>query len=125
MRFFQILISKFLTHVPSKSIPKTPYELWLQKKTSLQHFHFLGYKVEVRPYNLQSNKFDPKTTSKYLIGYCVRSRGSRFYCLSYTIRVIESNRAIYLRMILVQAKGNEKLCSKNTQFLSLFLLLSL
>ena len=95
MRFFRILISKFLTHVLSKSIPKTPYELWSQKKTSLHHFHFLGYKVEVRPYNPQSKKLDPKTISKYLIGYYVGSRGSRFYCPSYTTRAIESNRAIY------------------------------
>ena len=28
-----------LNQVPSKSIPKTPYELWLQKKPSLRHFH--------------------------------------------------------------------------------------
>ena len=28
-----------LNQVPSKSIPKTPYELWSQKKPSLRHFH--------------------------------------------------------------------------------------
>ena len=38
MRFFWILISKFLILVPSKSVPKTPYELWSQKKPSLCHF---------------------------------------------------------------------------------------
>ena len=25
--------------VPSKSVPKTPYELWSQKKPNLRHFH--------------------------------------------------------------------------------------
>ena len=41
-----------LNQVPSKSDPKTPYELWSQKKPSLCHFHVWGYKMEARPYNL-------------------------------------------------------------------------
>ena len=28
-----------LNQVSSKSIPKTPYEIWSQKKPSLRHFH--------------------------------------------------------------------------------------
>ena len=84
-----------LTQVPSKSIPKTPYELWSQKKPSLRYFHVWGCKVEVRPYNPQSKKLNSKTISGYFIGYCVGSRGSSFYCLSHTTRVIESDRAIY------------------------------
>ena len=28
-----------LNQVPSKFVPKTPYELWSQKKPSLYHFH--------------------------------------------------------------------------------------
>ena len=40
-----------LNQVPSKSVPKTPYELWLGKKSSLHHFHLWGCKAEVRLYN--------------------------------------------------------------------------
>ena len=64
--------------MPSKFVPKTLYELWSQKKPTLRHFHVWGCKVEVRPYNLQSKILDPKTVSGYFIGYCVRSRGSKF-----------------------------------------------
>ena len=78
-----------------------------QKKPSLRHFHVWGYKVEVRLYNPQSKKLDPKTINGYFIGYCVRSRGSKFYCSSHTTKVIEIS---ILKMILVQAKGQEKLC---------------
>ena len=53
-----------LNQVPSKSIPKAPYELWSQKKPSLCHFHVWGCKVEVRPYNLQFKKLDLKTISE-------------------------------------------------------------
>ena len=51
--------------------------------------------MEVRLYNSQFKKLDPKTISRYFIGYCVGLRGSRFYCSSHTTRVIELDRAIY------------------------------
>ena len=51
--------------------------------------------MEVRPYNPQSKKLDLKTINGYFIGYCVGTRGSKFYCPSHTTRVIESDRAIY------------------------------
>ena len=80
-----------LNQLPSKFVPKTPYELWSQKKHSLRHFHVWGCKVEVRPYNPQFKKLDSKTISGYFIGYCMGLRGSRFYCSSHTTRVIESD----------------------------------
>ena len=49
----------------------------------------------MRPYNPQSKKLNPKTISWYFIGYCVGSRGSEFYCILHTTRVIELDRAIY------------------------------
>ena len=59
-----------LNQVPSKSIPKTAYELWSQKKSSLLHFHVWGCNVEVRPYNLQSKKLNLKTISGYDRSIC-------------------------------------------------------
>ncbi|KAH9737203.1 Integrase catalytic domain-containing protein [Citrus sinensis] len=84
-----------LNQVPSKSVPKTPYELWSGKRPSLRHFHVWGCRAEVRPYNPQLRKLDPKTISGHFIGYCIGSRGSRFYCPSHTTKIIESDRAIY------------------------------
>ncbi|KAL6333654.1 hypothetical protein AAG906_028839 [Vitis piasezkii] len=52
-------------------------------------------KAEVRPYNPQSNKIDPKTISGFFVGSCIGSRGSRFYCPSHTTKIIESDRVIY------------------------------
>ncbi|KAJ9696926.1 hypothetical protein PVL29_008922 [Vitis rotundifolia] len=88
-------VAYILNQVPSKSVPKTPYELWSGKKPSLHHFHVWGCKAEVRPYNPQSKKLDPKTISGFFVGYCIGSRGSRFYCPSHTTRIIESDRAVY------------------------------
>ena len=50
-----------LNQVPTKSVPKTPNELWSGKKPSFHHFHVWGCKAEVIPYNPQSKKLDPKT----------------------------------------------------------------
>ena len=60
-----------LNQVTSKSIPKTPYELWSHKNPSLCYFHVWGYKAKMRLYNLQSKKLDPKIISWYFISYCV------------------------------------------------------
>ena len=54
-----------LNQAPSKSVPKTPYELWLGKKHSLRYFHVWGCKAEVRPYNSQSKKLDSKNISGF------------------------------------------------------------
>ena len=60
-------VAYILKQVPSKSISKTPYELWSQKKPSLCHFHAWGCKVKVRPYNSQSKKLDPKTIKRFQV----------------------------------------------------------
>ena len=84
-----------LNQVPSKSVPKTPYELMYGKKPSLKHFHVWGCRVEIKPYNPHTKKLDARTISGYFIGYYISSRGSRFYCLNHSTRVVESDYAIY------------------------------
>ena len=84
-----------LNQVPSKFVPKTPYELWSRKKPSLHHFHVWGCKVEVKPYKPQSKKLDLKTIIGFFVGYCIGSRGSRFYCPSHTTKIIELDKVVY------------------------------
>ena len=38
---------------------------------------------------------DPKTISGYFVGYCIRSRGSRFFCPCHATRIIESDITVY------------------------------
>jgi len=85
-----------LNHVPSKSVPKTPYELMIRRRPTLKHFHVCGCKAEVRLYNLEIKKLDPKTISGFFVGYSIGSRGWRFYCPNHTTRIIEFDHAIYL-----------------------------
>ena len=85
-----------LNRVPSKSVPKTPFELWNGWKPCLNHVHIWGYQVEVRVYNPHERKLDPRTVSDFFIGYAEKSKGYRFYCPSHTHKVVEARNARFL-----------------------------
>ena len=56
-----------LDRVPSKAVPKTPFELWTSKKSSLRYLHIWGCPAEVRIYNPYERKLDPRTVHGYFI----------------------------------------------------------
>ena len=65
-------------------------------KSSLWHILVWGCLSEVRVYNPQEKKLDPKTISAYFIGYAKRSKWYRFYCPSHNTRILESRNAKFL-----------------------------
>lgn len=96
-----------LNRVPTKAVSNTPFELWKGWKPSLRHMHVWGCPYEVRIYNLQEKKLDPRTISGYFVGYAERSKGYRFYCPSHTTRIVESRNVKFLE---------NDLFSENDQF---------
>ena len=54
-----------LNRVPSKAVPKPPYELWTGRKPSLRHIHIWGCPAEVRVYNPHEKKLDARTISGF------------------------------------------------------------
>ncbi|RVW35834.1 Retrovirus-related Pol polyprotein from transposon TNT 1-94 [Vitis vinifera] len=64
-----------LNRVPSKAVPKTPFELWTGRKPSLRHIHIWGCPAEARIYNPHEKKLDSRTVSGYFIGYPDKSKG--------------------------------------------------
>jgi hypothetical protein len=85
-----------LNRVPTKVVPKMPFELWKGWKLSLRHMRVWGCPSEVRIYNSQEKKLDPRTISGYFIGYAERSKGYIFYCPSHSTRIVESINAKFL-----------------------------
>ncbi|KAL6324389.1 hypothetical protein AAG906_012993 [Vitis piasezkii] len=77
-----------LNRVPTKAVPKTPFEL-------------LKCWKPMRIYNPQEKKLDPRTISGYFIGYAEKSKGYRFYYPSHNIRIVESRNAKFLEYDLV------------------------
>lgn len=68
-----------LNRVPSKAVPKTPFEIWNERKPSLNNLHVWRCPAEIRFYNPQKRKVDLRTVSGYFIGYLQRYKGYRFY----------------------------------------------
>ncbi|RVW82840.1 Retrovirus-related Pol polyprotein from transposon TNT 1-94 [Vitis vinifera] len=91
-----------LNRVPTKAVPKTPFELLKGWKPSLQHMRVWGCSSVVRIYNPQEKKLDPRTISGYFIGYAKNSKGYRFYCPSHNTRIVESRNAKFLEYDLVK-----------------------
>lgn len=85
-----------LNRVPSKSVPKTPYELWTGRKPTLNYLRVWGCRAEARIFNPQLKKLDPKTVSCHFIGYPETSKGYRFYCPDRVTKFVETRHAVFL-----------------------------
>ena len=56
----------------------------------------MGCPSEVRIYNLQEKKLNPRTISGYFIGYVEKSKGYKFYCTLHSLRFVESRNVKFL-----------------------------
>jgi hypothetical protein len=85
-----------LNRVPSKSVPKTPYELWMRRVPSLHHLHVWGSPTEAKVFNPNIAKLDSKIVSSFFIGYPEKSKGFRFYCLDRYTKLVETRHVVFL-----------------------------
>jgi hypothetical protein len=85
-----------LNRVPSKSVPKTPYELWTGRKPTLNYLHGWGCPAEAKIFNPNIGKLDPKTVSCHFIGYPEKSKGYRFYYPNGCTKFVETRHAVFL-----------------------------
>jgi hypothetical protein len=85
-----------LNQVPSKSVPKTPYEMWTGRKPTLNYLYVWGCPAEVKLFNPSIGKLDPKTVSCHFIGYPDKSKEFCFYCPDRYIKIVETRHAIFL-----------------------------
>jgi hypothetical protein len=66
-----------LNRVPSKSVVKTPYEMWTGKNPSLSFLKIWGCEAFVK--RLQSDKLTPKSDKCIFVGYPRETLGYYFY----------------------------------------------
>ena len=66
-----------LNNVPSKSVPKTPHELWTGKRTTLNHIRMWGYPTYVL--DKESTKLDSRSEVCMFVGYPRETKGGYFY----------------------------------------------
>ena len=85
-----------LNRTPTKSVDRTPYEIWCNRKPSFNHLRTWGCRAEAKLYNPMQKKLDSKTVSCYFVGYPDRTKGYRFYCPNHNTRFVETQRAILI-----------------------------
>ena len=85
-----------LNRVPNKSVPKTLYELWIGRKSTLNYLHVWGCLAKAKVSNPNIGKLDPKTVSCHFIGYPEKSKGYRFYYPDRHTKFVETKHAIFL-----------------------------
>ena len=66
-----------LNRVPSKSVDKTPHEMWTGKAPSLYFLKKLGCEAFVK--RLMSDKLTPKSDKCIFVGYLRETLGYSFY----------------------------------------------
>jgi hypothetical protein len=66
-----------LNRVPSKSVEKTPYEIWTGKRPGLSFLKVWGCEAYVK--HLMSDKLTPKSNKCFFVGYPRENKGYSFY----------------------------------------------
>jgi hypothetical protein len=84
-----------LNRVPSKSVPKTSYEMRTGRKHTLNYLHVWDCPAEAKLFNPSIGKLDSKTVSCHFIGYPDRSKWFRFYCPDRYNKIMETRHVFF------------------------------
>jgi len=68
---------------PTKVADKAPYELWTGREAPVDHMKIFGTDCFVHVPKQKRQKFDAKSVSGYLVGYCGDKDGYRVYVPEY------------------------------------------
>ena len=111
-----------LNRVPSKSVVKTPYEMWTGKSPSLSFLKSWGCEAFVK--RLQSDKLAPKSDKYIFVGYPKETLGYYFYNRSEG-KVFVAQNGVFLekeflkgeksgRTVQLEEVQDEPICSDST-----------
>lgn len=64
--------------MPSKSVPKTPYEIWTGRKPELSHLGPWGCSGHIRVPSQMIGKLDPRALECIFVCYSAHSKGYVF-----------------------------------------------
>jgi hypothetical protein len=102
-----------LNRVPSKSIVKTPYEMWTGKTPSLSFLKIWGCEVYVK--RLQSDKLTPKSNKCMFVGYPKETLGYYFYHRSEGKVFVAWNGVFLEKEFLKREKSKQKVYLEEVQ----------
>ena len=92
-----------LNRVPSKSVAKTPYEIWTGRRPILSYLKIWDCPTYVQC--LQSDKFESSSDMCYFVRYLKETRWFYFYH-TYEQKVFVSNKAFFLKKEFLEEGTN-------------------
>ncbi|KAI4320118.1 hypothetical protein MLD38_033629 [Melastoma candidum] len=92
-----------LNRVPTKSVDKTPYELWFGKKPNLSYLKIWGCDAYVK--NENSDKLAARSTKCMFVGYPKKTKGYYFYLPS-EHKVIVARYATFLEREFISKESS-------------------
>ncbi|KAG8472923.1 hypothetical protein CXB51_035047 [Gossypium anomalum] len=92
-----------LNRVPSKSVQKTPYEMWTGKRPSMSFMKIWGYEACVK--HQTSTKVEPKSERCIFVGYPKETKGYYFFNPTKN-KVLVARTSVFLEREFVSRKGN-------------------
>ena len=99
--------SHVLNRVPNRNKEQTPYEIWIERKSSLSYLHTWGCMAKVNVPINKKHKLGTKTVDCVFLGYAQRSIAYRFLVVKSEIldvhvdSIMESRDAIFLRIFFL------------------------
>lgn len=84
------IVADNMNSVLNISVPNTPFELWIDRKPSLNHLRVKESPSEVKIYNPQIKINQIKSMIFIFVSYLNRCKGYWFYCPSRGTKLIES-----------------------------------
>jgi hypothetical protein len=88
--------------VPSKSVSKTPNELWTCRKPTLNYLHVWGCPTEAKLFNPSIEKLNPKAVSCHFIGYPDKSNEFHFNCPDKYTNIVETRHTIFVEDVIIR-----------------------
>ena len=102
-----------LNRVPSKSVVKTPYEMWTSKSPSLSFLKIWGCEVYVK--RLMSDKLTPKSDKCFFVGYPKETLGYYFYNRTEGKVFVARNGVFLEKEFLKREKSGQKVYLEEVQ----------
>ena len=102
-----------LNRVPSKSVVKTPHEMWTGKSPSLSFLKIWGCEVYVK--RLMTNKLTPKSDKCFFVGYPKETLGYYFYNRSEGKVFVARNSVFLEKEFLKREKSGQKVYLEEVQ----------
>jgi hypothetical protein len=89
-------IIHILNRIPSKSVSKMSYELWIVRNPLLDYLRVWVCPPKNKIFNPNASKFDYKIVSYHFIGSPEKSMGFHFYYPNRHTKLVETRHAIFL-----------------------------